>query len=250
MNQTTSPATCTPCALITGGSQRIGKAVCEALHRQGYNIVIHYRNSKEQAQALAESLNLQRSQSAFTYQANLNNINEVNALSQFAIEQSVSLLINNASSFYPTEIGSATVENWDDLFNSNVKAAFFLAQNLTDCISQNQGSIINIVDIHSEKPMKNHPIYSMAKAALNMMTKALAKDLGEKLRVNGVSPGAILWPEHELDDEQKQQDILSRIPLNKIGQAEDIAQAVVFLAQQSYITGQIINVDGGRSLNM
>lgn len=238
----------TKTALITGGAQRIGKVICETLHQAGFHIIIHYRHSDTEAKALAAELNTVRANSASYIQANLNNMTEVTALADSI--QELALLVNNASSFYPTPIGTATEQQWDDLFNSNVKAAFFLSQALVAKLEKKQGSIINIIDIHSEKPMKNYPVYSMAKAALAMMTKSLAKDLGNNVRVNGVSPGAILWPEHEIDNTEKQQNILSKIPMAKMGEANDIAQAVLFLAQQKYITGQIINIDGGRSLNM
>lgn len=238
----------TKTALITGGAQRIGKVICEALHQSGFEIIIHYRNSGTEAKSLASQLNHTRANSASIIQADLNNMAEVTALANSI--KGLSLLINNASSFYPTPIGSANEQQWDDLFNSNVKAAFFLSQALTPMLKKNTGSIINIIDIHSEKPMKDYSLYSMAKASLAMMTKSLAKDLGSSVRVNGVSPGAILWPEHETDNTGKQQEILQRIPLGKMGEAKDIAEAVLFLATQNYITGQIINIDGGRSLNM
>ena len=160
----------------------------------------------------------------------------------------IDVVINNASSFYPTPMGKATEQDWDDLMGSNLKAPFFLAQAAAPALKKANGCIINIVDIHSERPLKEHPIYCMAKAGLAMMTKSLAKELGPEIRVNGVSPGAILWPENEMD-QLTQQRIISRSFLKRQGSPTDIAQAVIFLATQAYITGQIIAVDGGRSLN-
>jgi pteridine reductase len=239
-------------ALITGGGQRIGAQLCQTLHQAGFRIAIHYRHSKAAAEALATQLNTQRPDSAAIFQANLNDSAAHTTLADSVLAHfgQVDVLVNNASSFYATPVGEATENQWDDLFNSNVKAAFFLSQALVPALSLQQGCIVNIVDIHSEKPMKHYAIYSMAKAALNMMTKALAKDLGGKVRVNGVSPGAILWPEAEVDDTEKQQAILQKIAIGKMGQPQDIADAVLFVVQQGYLTGQIINIDGGRSLNM
>lgn len=238
--------------VITGGAKRIGAQICRTFHAKGFDIALHYRNSKDAAQALADELNQSRENSVRLFQADLNNTDSIIAMAKNIETQfcNIDVLINNASSFYPTAMGSITIDTWDDLFNSNVKGAFFLSQALIPKLKEQQGSIINIVDIHSEKPLKEHPVYNMAKAALNMMTKTLAKELGPEIRVNGVSPGAILWPEHESDDTQKQQSILERIPLKKAGQPQDIANAALFLAEQDYISGQIINIDGGRSLNM
>lgn len=238
--------------VITGGAKRIGAEICKTFHAQGFNIALHYRNSQTEAQALADELNTARSNSVALFQADLNHSDSITDMAK-SIETAfgqVDVLINNASSFYPTPMGDITLDTWDDLFNSNVKGAFFLSQALMPALQKQQGNIVNIVDIHSEKPLKAHPVYNMAKAALNMMTKTLAKELGPDIRVNGVSPGAILWPEHESDDTQKQQSILERIPLAKAGNPQDIANAAWFLSQQSYISGQIINIDGGRSLNM
>ena len=238
--------------LITGGAARIGAQIAHTLHDAGFTIALHYRHSQAQARALTEQLNGLRAESAALFQADLSEYKEVIALSEKVTHHygKLDVLVNNASSFYPTAIGEVTEQHWDDLFSANTKAAFFLSQAFTPLLKESRGSIINIVDIHSEKPMKGHSVYCMAKAALNMMTLALAKDLGPNIRVNGVSPGAILWPEHEADDAAKHRSILKRIPLQKMGDPTDIAQAVAFLVAQKYMTGHILNVDGGRSLAM
>ena len=238
-------------ALITGGSRRIGATIAKQLHDNGYDIALHYRNSRTAAQALQHTLQQNRPDSVTLIQADLHNTEGLKALVKSSLDSfgRLDLVINNASSFYPTPIGKANEQDWDDLIGSNLKAPFFLAQAASAALKKSKGCIINIVDIHSERPLKEHPIYCMAKAGLAMMTKSLAKELGPEVRVNGVSPGAILWPENEMD-ELTQQRIVSRNFLKRQGCPDDIARTVLFLATQSpYITGQIIAVDGGRSLN-
>ncbi len=238
-------------AIITGAAHRIGATVVRTLHQQGMNIVLHYRNSAEAAQKLCDELNVIRDDSAITIQADLLQHAALTPLIEEAYQHwgRLDLLVNNASSFYPTEIGKATEQQWEDLLGSNLKAPFFLSQAAAPYLKQHDGNIINIVDIHAERPLKSHPIYSIAKAGLAMMTKSLACELGPEIRVNGVAPGAILWPENEMDEETKQR-ILSRTFLKRQGQPENIAQAILFLiSNASYTTGQIITVDGGRSLN-
>ena len=238
-------------ALITGGAQRIGAQIAGTLHSAGFNIIVHYRQSESQARQLIERLNNDRADSAQCLQANLNIDQDVSTLADKAMQcwGRIDVLINNASSFYPTEMGNCNDAQWHDLMNSNVKGAFFLSQALIPGLKLQQGCIINIVDIHSERPLKTHPIYCMAKAALAMMTKSLAKELGPDIRVNGVSPGAILWPEQDDFGLQQQQQILDRISLARAGEPDDIANTVLFLASHApYITGQIIAVDGGRTL--
>ena len=237
-------------ALITGGSRRIGAQIATSLHENGFRIALHYRNSRKQAQSLQEKLNAIRADSVILIQADLHVTKGLNTLVNSTIESfgQLDVVINNASSFYPTPMGKADEQDWDDLMGSNLKAPLFLAQAAAPALKKANGCIINIVDIHSERPLKEHPIYCMAKAGLAMMTKSLAKELGPEIRVNGVSPGAILWPENEMD-QLTQQRIISRSFLKRQGSPTDIAQAVIFLATQAYITGQIIAVDGGRSLN-
>jgi pteridine reductase len=250
-----SPSSTRPVAIVTGGAQRIGGVICKSLHENGYNLVIHYRNSQEAANTLRDQLNNSRHDSVITLPANLGDIQAIKNLVAQASRHwgRLDALINNASSFYPTPISEAKEDQWDDLFNSNVKGAFFISQASAPFLKKQKGSIINIIDIHGEKPLKDHSIYCMAKAALGMMTQSLAKELAP-IRVNGISPGAIMWPEQQgkdsLSSEQKE-NIINKIPLGQPGTPNDIANTIVFLLLNApYITGQIINVDGGRSLSM
>ncbi|MCS5586337.1 MAG: pteridine reductase [Gammaproteobacteria bacterium] len=235
-------------ALITGGAQRIGAQIAQTLHNDGYNIIIHYRHSKQAAETLAKTLNAQRGDSASIIQAELSNLDDIQTLVQ-SIDQ-LDLLVNNASVFYPTPVDEIDKDSWDNVMNTNVMAPFFLSQSLSTTLKKTSGCIINIVDIHGERPLKNHAVYNISKAGIAMMTKTLAKELAPEIRVCGVSPGSILWPENEasLTDEQKNK-MLNKIALGKQGNATDIANTVLFLANSSYITGQIISVDGGRTLN-
>jgi len=239
-------------ALITGASRRIGAVIARTLHDAGMNVSLHYRGSKEDAEKLANELNQIRENSCVTHRLDLHKTDELPSLIDACQQQwgQLDLLVNNASSFYPTHVGKMTEQHWDDLIGSNLKAPLFLSQAAIPALKQTNGSIINIVDIHAEKPMKNHTIYCSAKAGLAMMTKSMAKELGPDIRVNGVAPGAIMWPENELDAET-QDEILNRTALKRSGMPEDIAATVLFLARDAhYITGQIIPVDGGRSINI
>ncbi len=235
-------------ALITGGAQRIGAQIAQTLHNNGFNIIIHYRHSKQAAKTLAQALNAQRSDSASIIQAELSNLDDIQVLSQ-SIDQ-LDVLVNNASVFYPTPVEEANQAIWHNIMDTNVMAPFFLSQSLAATLKKASGCIINIVDIHGKRPLKNHAVYNISKAGIAMMTKTLAKELAPEIRVCGVSPGSILWPENEasLTDEQKNK-MLNKIALGKQGNATDIANTVLFLANSSYITGQIISVDGGRTLN-
>ena len=239
-------------ALITGAAARIGAEIARTLHATGMNIVIHYRSSAESAEVLAKSLNQLRANSASTLQADLLNTSTLDSLVKNAasIWGELNVLVNNASSFYPTPVGKITEAHWNDLMGSNLKAPAFLSQAAVPYLKQTQGCIINIVDIHGFRPMKEHPVYCAAKAGLAMLTQSLAKELGPEIRVNGVAPGAIMWPSTELDPEI-QASILERTALKRQGNPEDIAKAVKFLIMDAgYITGQVIPVDGGRSLNI
>ena len=235
-------------ALITGGAQRIGAQITKTLHAHGYNIVIHYRNSSQEAQTLADDLNQLRTNSATLIQAELSDLQALKTLAN-TIKQ-LDVLVNNASVFYPTSMQNANENDWNTIINTNLMAPFFLSQSLSAVLSKNKGCIINIVDIHAQRPLKNHAIYNISKAGLAMMTQTLAKELAPEIRVCGVAPGSILWPENQakLNDEQKDK-MLNKIPLSKQGSPEDIANTVLFLANSPYITGQIISVDGGRTLN-
>lgn len=238
-------------ALITGASQRLGAATARTLHQRGHNIVIHYRHSRDAADQLAADLNQSRAGSCICLHADLNNSADIHRLAENASEhwQRLDLLVNNASSFFPTPIGECTEAQWDDLFSSNSKAPLFLSQALAPSLAKQEGNIVNMIDIHANAPLANHTLYCMAKSALKMLTLSLAKELAPTVRVNGVSPGAILWPKPESEmTEKEKQRILSGIPLERLGKLDDIANAVAFLAESNYITGQIIAVDGGRSL--
>jgi pteridine reductase len=237
-------------ALITGGSHRLGAATARTLHEAGMNLVLHYRTSRDAAHKLQKELNGKRENSVVLVQADLLSMNALPALIKetHSAWGQIDALINNASTFYNTPIGSATEKHWDDLFGSNAKAPFFLAQAAAPYLKKSQGCIVNMIDIHAERPLKEHTLYCMAKAALAMLTKSLAKELGPEVRVNGVAPGAIMWP-NDLDDVTKQR-ILNRTFLKRKGEPIDIASTIRFLVLDApYITGQIISVDGGRSLH-
>ncbi len=237
-------------ALVTGGAQRVGATLCRHLHAAGYNILIHYRQSAEAASKLAKELNTIRPGSAHGISADLLEIKDINRLMKAALQpwQRLDLVVNNASSFYPTKVGETKEDEWNDLVGSNMKAPFFIAQYAAKELAKKQGCIINIVDIHAEKPLQEHSVYCAAKAGLAMLTRSLAVELAPNIRVNGIAPGAILWPANEPSEKSKQK-IISEIPLQQLGEPIDIAKTVLFLARDArYITGQIIAVDGGRSL--
>lgn len=236
--------------LITGAAHRIGAVTARLLHQAGMNIVLHYGGSRIAAQQLQKELLQQRANSVVLVQADLHTPAALPALVQQAHTswQRLDVLINNASTFYSTPVGSVSEDQWNDLIGTNLKAPFFLAQAAAPFLQQSKGCIVNIVDIHADRPLKGYPIYSMAKAGLVMMTKALAAELGPNIRVNAVAPGAILWPEHL--DEVNQQRIVSKTFLKRKGDPEDIANTILFLINDAaYITGQVLVVDGGRSLN-
>lgn len=237
--------------LITGAAHRIGAATARLLHRAGANIVLHYRNSADGARTLADELNALRSDSVTLIQGDLLNVSSLSQLvnKAHATWGRLDVLINNASTFYPTPIGQVSEEQWDDLMGTNLKAPFFLSQAAAPHLKTGGGCIINIVDIHADQPLREHPVYSMTKAGLAMMTKSLAAELGPKVRVNGIAPGAILWPENDMDDTIKAK-ILERTFLKRQGNPLDIARAALFLIRDAdYTTGNILKVDGGRSLN-
>jgi pteridine reductase len=236
--------------LVTGAARRIGAAIVTCLHTNGARVAIHYRSSAEDAAALADTLNRKRANSAAIFQADLLATESVPLLVASVIEWGGRLdgLVNNASSFYPTPMGSITEQHWDELLGSNLKAPMFLSQAAAASLQESGGSIVNIVDIHAERPLRDHCVYGAAKAGLVMLTKSLAKDLAPQVRVNGVAPGAILWPENGMTD-SVQKNILEQVPLERAGDPADIASCVLFLMKDaSYVTGQIIAVDGGRSI--
>ena len=236
-------------ALITGGAARIGAAIARELHAHDIDIVIHYRNSIDAAAALADELNAIRHNSADTVQGDLLDHETIpRIIDEVAVfNNDLSILVNNASSFYATPLGTVTGQEWDDLVGTNMKAPFFLAQAAAPWLRKSKGCIINLVDVHGIRPKKDFSVYCMAKAANAMMIMSMARELGPDVRVNGVAPGAILWPEHEITDIDKAR-ILSRVPLARHGEVEDIARTVRFLVTEAdYITGQLIPVDGGRT---
>lgn len=240
-----------PVALVTGGSRRIGAAICCSLHQAGYNLVIHYRSSGDSARQLAQRLNHSRDDSVRTFGADLDDMQQLQALADFTCNAwgRLDTLINNASTFFATPLQEATEAQWDALLNSNLKAPFFLSQHLSANLAEHKGNIINIADIFAERPMPNHCIYSIAKAGNRMLTQALALELAPNVRVNGIAPGAMLWPENADGEEQQDPKKLELIPLRRLGGAQAIADAVLFLAgSAAYVTGEIIKVDGGRSL--
>jgi pteridine reductase len=237
-------------ALVTGAARRIGAAICRCLHAQGAAVAVHYRGSAAEAAALCAALNALRPDSALAVPADLADIDCIPALidTVTAWHGRLDILINNASSFYPTPLGTITAADWDDLVGSNLKAPLFLTQAALDELRKAHGVIINMIDIHAQRPLRDHAVYSTAKAGLAMLTRALARDLAPEIRVNGVAPGAIMWPEGGMS-EQTKATILRQIPAGRPGDPSDIADCVLYLVRDAtYVTGQIIAVDGGRSI--
>ena len=240
--------------LITGAARRIGARTAQYFHQHGYRVIIHCHQSTTAADALAARLNQQCAGSASVLQADLCDTDAVQALAQAALAcfGSINVLVNNASSFYRTDIGTITQAQWHDLMGSNARAPLFLSQAMAPALRASHGSIINLTDMNINKGMSGFSAYTMAKAALQGMTRSLARELAPQVRVNAVSPGAILWPEHASDADlhaQQQAAILAGIPLGRLGTEDDIAAAVYFLAHDAhYITGQTLRVDGGRAL--
>ena len=235
-------------ALITGGAARIGAQIAKTLHSNNFKIIIHCNQSIEKAKLLSDSLNSITSDTAEVISGDLNKIE--NILSIVNSIDSLDLLVNNASVFYPKTVEDSELDDWNDVINVNLRAPFFLSKGLSKKLTTNHGSIINIIDIHADRPLKNHAVYNISKAGLKMMTQTLAKELAPSIRVNGVSPGSILWPEASAEiSESEKKVMLERIALNRQGTPQDIADTVLFLANSDYITGQIINIDGGRTLN-
>lgn len=241
-----------PVALITGAARRIGAAIAAYLHQQGYNVVLHYCHSKSDIETLAKKLNDNRQHSAIMLQADLLQIAQLPELitSAGAAWGRLDVLVNNASSYFPTIMGTTDEQQWDDLFGSNLKAPFFLAQAAVPWLQKTCGCIINITDVNAHQPVRQYPVYSAAKAGLWMLTRALAQDLAPAIRVNAVAPGTIIWPEGiNAKDTAAKTVATAKIPLQRIGEPLDIAKAVGFLvAEGNYITGQEIRVDGGKSI--
>ncbi|SNR78435.1 pteridine reductase [Methylobacillus rhizosphaerae] len=239
--------------LITGGAKRVGAAICRLLHTHGASLMIHYRSSDDEARALQAELNLQRPGSVAIIQGDLLNLSILPKLVQETVHHfgHLDALINNASSYYPSELGSINEHQWEDLIGPNLKAPLFLAQAAAAELKKTRGSIINITDMHVERPKKGYIIYSVAKAGLVTLTKSLAHELAPAVRVNAVAPGPVLWPEDNPQfDEVYRQRVISQTLLKRIGESDDVAKAVHFLLQDApFITGHVLAVDGGRSLN-
>ncbi len=236
-------------ALITGGAARLGAMSARFLHAAGAHVIIHYHSSVQAAHDLQSELEGRRRESASLIQGDLLDFSCLSRLITDCLEISgqLDILLNNASNYFPTPVAEASEAQWDSLFGVNAKAPFFLARAAAPSLRRTQGCIINMVDIHAERPNLGYPIYSMAKAANAMMVKSLARELAPQIRVNGVAPGAILWPEGNAGEHSKARS-LPRIPLQRAGKPENIARTVLFLATSEYITGQIIAVDGGRTV--
>jgi len=237
-------------ALVTGGARRVGAAIARRLHAAGASLLIHYRDSEGDADALLGELNGKRAKSAAKVKAELLAPIAPRALVSAALDSfgRLDLLVNNASSFFPVAMGAVEASHWEELIGSNLRAPLFTCQEAAPELAKNGGAIVNIVDIHADRPLKGYPVYSIAKGGLAAMTRSLAVELAPRVRVNGVSPGAIAWPEDGQFDPAERQRIIATTPLARVGAPEDVAQAVHFLACATYVTGQIIAVDGGRSI--
>ena len=235
---------------ITGAAKRIGKEIALCFSEMGWNIIIHYNSSKNDAQVLADEINGTNPDSAITVQGNLDVKEDVEKVINEVRDAfpTIDLLINNASTFYPTPIENISEEHWDKLVGSNLKGPLFLIKGLKDKLKESKGSIINITDTNLSKGVANYSIYSAAKAGLESITKGLARELAPDIKVNAIAPGAMLEPPDVTWTEEQKSKVISSIPLNRMGSEKDISEAVKFLAKSNYITGQIIKVDGGRSL--
>ena len=240
--------------LVTGGAKRVGAAIARALHARGATVMIHHRTSAREAQALVKALNAQRARSAACVKANLLDGAAPNALVQACLKSfgRLDALVNNASSFYPTKVGKLTEKAWQDLIGTNLKAPLFLAQAAATELKKRRGAIVNIVDIHAEIPLKDYVIYTVAKGGLLAATRSLARELAPRVRVNGVAPGPILWPDdHQWKNPKTRKAILERTLLKRTGTPQDIAGAVAYLlCDAPYVTGQVLAVDGGRNISL
>jgi pteridine reductase len=236
--------------LITGGAKRLGASIARSLHGAGATLVIHHHHSKDAAEILVAELNQLRPASASTVAVDLLNTAQLPSMVMQCIQQHgrLDVLINNASAFYPTPVGTITEAQWNELVGSNLKAPLFLAQAAAPHLKTTQGLILNMVDIHAQRPLVEHPVYSIAKSGLVTLTKSLARELGPEIRVNAIAPGPVLWPEHDMSQEL-QQEIISKTALKRKGSPEDIARAALFFVRDApYVTGQVLAVDGGRSI--
>lgn len=241
-----------PVALVTGAAKRIGAEIARRLHSEGYNLALHYRSSRAEMDALVAALEAERADSVIALQADLAEFDRLPELVAHTVGRwgRLDALVNNASAYYATPIGEATPDQWDELFASNARAPFFLAQAAAPHLARSGGAIVNIIDIYAERPLRGHTVYCMAKAALAMATRSLALELGPEVRVNGVAPGNILWSENPVKAETLD-TVRERTALQRQGQPDDIAEAVHWLLRgNAYVTGQILPVDGGRTLSI
>ena len=239
-----------PVVLITGAAKRVGATIARTLHAAGYDLALHYRQSRSEMDALRTELEGARAGSTCAIAGELGDTERLPAIIEESVKRfgRLDALINNASAFFPTPIGTVTAQQWHELFASNAQAPLFLAQAAAPHLKQTHGCIVNMVDIYAERPLPRHPVYSMAKAALAMMTLSLAKELAPQVRVNGIAPGAVLWPESG-KAYTDQQELIARTPLQRAGSPEDVATAALFLVRDArFTTGQILRIDGGRSL--
>jgi len=239
--------------LITGGAKRVGAAICRRLHAAGATLMLHYRESAGEARLLQAELNNQRPDSVALIQADLLDLGKLHSIVDQTLQTHGKLdgLVNNASSFFQTPVGEITAAQWEDLIGTNLRAPLFLSQAAAPALKKTQGAIVNITDIHADRPLKNYVVYSVAKAGLVGLTRSLARELAPEVRVNAVAPGPILWPDDASFDELSRQRIISHTLLRREGTPEDIAKAVYFLlAEATYVTGDTINVDGGRHVAM
>ena len=241
-------------ALVTGAAHRLGAATARALHARDYRVVVHYRSRQHDADALVAELNELRPGSAVALQADLTDSEEIQRLARQATDywSRLDVLVNNGSVFFPTPTGELRLDDWDRLVNTNLRAPVLLVEHLVEELKLQGGCIVNLIDIYSERPLADHPVYSATKAALASLTRSWARDLAPGIRTNGVSPGAVLWPENESEpDNEAKQALLRKVPMHRTGEASDIAGAVAWLVCDApYVNGQIINVDGGRSVFM
>ena len=237
-------------ALVTGAARRIGAAIARRLHAAGANVVLHYRGADADAAALEAELNVARAGSAAKVKADLLAPVAPAVLVSSALEHfgRLDVLVNNASTFYPTAVGSIEAGHWEELMGSNLRAPLFIAQEAAPELSKQRGAIVNIADIHAERPLKGYAVYSIAKAGLAAMTRALAVELGPEVRVNAVAPGAIVWPDDGQFAPPERGRVVATTPLGRLGSPEEIARAVHFLATAPFVTGQVLAVDGGRSV--
>lgn len=236
-------------ALVTGAGRRLGAATARVLHAAGMNVAVHYHRSAQPARRLVDELNEKRTRSALALRADLHHVTALTPMVEEVVQTwgQLDALVNNASGFYPTPVGSTSEAQWDELLGSNLRGPYFLIQAAAPHLKKSRGVIVNLIDIHVDRPMRDHPAYIAAKAGLAGLTRALALDLAPEVRVNGIAPGAILWPERAPGEAEKK-SIIDGIPLTRLGEPEDIAEAIRYLIAAPYVSGQILAVDGGRSL--